>query len=88
MVCCLTMRMRAGEGHGGYKATYWPLILMACSAEGAVEPRAVLLRSSTLKELLWGTLEEMVGSVGKFREAGLDDGVRAQSLTHMVSLFG
>jgi hypothetical protein len=73
------MCMCAGlEGVDSVQATYWPLILRACSAEDAVGPRAVLLRSSRLKELLWDTLEYVVGAVEEFRVEGFDDGVRPQ----------
>jgi hypothetical protein len=73
--------VHAGSSDYLLHATHWPLILMACSAGEAVGPRALLLRSSRLKELLWGTLEAMARAVEKFRVEGLDK-VRAQALTN------
>jgi hypothetical protein len=74
--------VRAGEGFDGTQATYWSLILLVCSAEGAAGPRAVLLRSSKLKELLWDTLEYMVCTVEELRVGGFDE-VRALLSCHL-----
>jgi hypothetical protein len=69
--------LHAGPSPGCHHASYLLLLLMACSPADAVGPRAVLLPSSKVKELLWATLEDMVRAVEGFRVVGFNE-VRGQ----------
>jgi hypothetical protein len=53
------------------QVSYWPLIVVACTLEEAVAPRAALFRSGNLKEALLAVLEGIQALFQQSRERTL-----------------